>query len=325
MRPPWLKPKYANRGARLGQTRQKPHACDSTDGPTAAGEQIMAFSNVAALRELIAVVDGQIGPTSAGIGLVLGSGLGGLAQEVEDARRVPYSRLPHLAASTVQGHAGELVAGRWQGHEVLVLAGRVHRYEGHSMDQVVMPVRMLAALGIHTLIVSNAAGSVHTRLQPGDLMLIADHINFQGQNPLIGPNDERLGPRFPDMTVAYDADLRTLARKVALDQALALQEGVYAAVLGPSYETPAEIRMLAAIGADAVGMSTVPEVIAARHMGVRVLGLSCITNLGAGLGTGTLDHAHVGEVAGRATAKMVSLLGGIVRALPNTPGVRRLP
>jgi purine-nucleoside phosphorylase len=225
----------------------------------------------------------------------------------------------------VQGHAGELVAGTWQGHEVLMLAGRVHRYEGHSMHKVVLPVRMLAALGVHTLVVSNAAGSVHTRLQPGDLMLISDHINFQGQNPLIGKNDDRLGPRFPDMTVAYDAELRAVARQVALEQALQLHEGVYAAVLGPSYETPAEVRMLAAMGADAVGMSTVPEVIAARHMGVRVLGLSCITNLGAGLGAGTLDHAHVGEVAGKATAKMVNLLGGIVRALPNTPGVRRLP
>ncbi len=285
----------------------------------------MSISTVAALRELIDAVDLHIGKSRAGIGLILGSGLGGLAQEVTNARRVPYSRLPHLAASTVQGHAGELVAGRWQDHDVLVLAGRVHRYEGHPLDQVVLPVRMLAAMGIHTLIVSNAAGSVHTRLQPGDLMLINDHINFQGQNPLIGPNDERLGPRFPDMTVAYDAELRALARRVAQDQELALQEGIYAAVLGPSYETPAEIRMLAAMGADAVGMSTVPEVIAARHMGVRVLGLSCITNLGAGLGAGTLSHADVGEVAGKATARMVNLLGGIVRALPDQPGQRRLP
>ena len=285
----------------------------------------MAFSTVSALRELIDTVDLHIGKSRAGIGLILGSGLGGVAEEVQHAKRVPYTRLPHLAGSTVKGHAGELVAGEWQGHDVLVLAGRVHRYEGHSMEQVVLPVRMLAALGIHTLIVSNAAGSVHPRLQPGDLMLISDPINFQGQNPLIGPNDERLGPRFPDMTVAYDAALREQARQIAQQQGLTLHEGVYAAVLGPSYETPAEIRMLAAMGADAVGMSTVPEVIAARHMGVRVLGLSCITNLGAGLGQGTLDHAHVGEVAGQATARMVSLLGGIVRALPNTPGQRRLP
>jgi purine-nucleoside phosphorylase len=285
----------------------------------------MSISTVAALRELMDAVDQHIGKSTAGIGLVLGSGLGGLAAEIEDARRVPYSRLPHLAASTVQGHAGELVAGRWKGRDVLVLAGRVHRYEGHSMEQVVLPVRMLAAMGVHTLIVSNAAGSVHTGLQPGDLMLLSDHINFQGTNPLVGPNDARLGPRFPDMTVAYDAELRALAHRVAASQQLALKEGVYAAVLGPSYETPAEVRMLAAMGADAVGMSTVPEVIVARHMGVRVLGLSCITNLGAGLGAGTLDHAHVGEVAGKATQKMVELLGGIVQSIPNMPGKRRLP
>ena len=283
----------------------------------------MAISTVAALHELLDAVTHHIGPTRAGIGLVLGSGLGGVAQQVENARRVRYDRLPHLAPSSVVGHAGELVVGDWQGHEVLVLAGRVHRYEGHSLEEVVMPVRLLAALGIHTLIVSNAAGSVHTGLQPGDLMILSDHINFQGQNPLVGRNDERLGPRFPDMTVAYDQGLRTLAHQVAAEQGIALKEGVYAAVLGPSYETPAEVRMLRAFGADAVGMSTVPEVIAARHMGVRVLGLSCITNLGAGLGHGTLDHAHVGEVAGQATAKMVSLLGGVVRALPHQPGLRR--
>ena len=285
----------------------------------------MAVSTVAALRELLDAVDHRLGRTRAGIGLVLGSGLGGVAAQVTDAIRIPYAHLPHLAASTVPGHAGELVAGRWRGQDVLVLAGRVHRYEGHALDQVVMPVRMLAALGVHTLLVSNAAGSVHTRLQPGDLMLISDHINFQGQNPLIGPNDERLGPRFPDMTEAYDAELRAVARAIAARQGLHLPEGVYAAVLGPSYETPAEVRMLAAMGADAVGMSTVAEVIAARHMGVRVLGLSCITNLGAGLGQGKLDHAHVGEVAGRATAKMVELIAGIVAELPQRPGQRRLP
>lgn len=284
----------------------------------------MAISTVAALHELLDAVTHHVGTTRAGIGLVLGSGLGGVADQVQEARRVKYDRLPHMAGSSVVGHAGELVVGRWQGHEVLVLAGRVHRYEGHTLEEVVMPVRMLAALGIHTLIVSNAAGSVRTDLAPGDLMLISDHINFQGQNPLVGHNDTRLGPRFPDMTTAYDADLRTLAHQVAARQNLALKEGVYAAVLGPSYETPAEVRMLRALGADAVGMSTVPEVIAARHMGVRVLGLSCITNLGAGLGTGTLDHAHVGEVAGQATERMVSLLGGVVEALPHVPGLRRL-
>ena len=276
----------------------------------------MAITTVAALRELIASLEQFIGPVRAPLGLILGSGLGGLADEIEDARRLSYARLPHLAASTVPGHAGQLVVGRWQGHDVIALSGRIHLYEGHSFSQVAMPVRMLAALGVETLIVTNAAGAVHTRMKPGDLMLIDDHLNLQGGNPLTGPNDARLGPRFPDMTEAYDAGLRKLAHEVAAAQGLDLKHGVYAALPGPSYETPAEIRMLAGLGADAVGMSTVPEVIAARHMGVRVLGLSCITNLGAGLGVGLLDHAHVGEVAGQATAKMVALLGGIARALP---------
>ena len=276
----------------------------------------MAVSTVAALRELVASVEHLLGPVRAPLGLILGSGLGGLADQIEDARKLPYARLPHLAPSTVVGHAGQLVVGRWQGHDVIALSGRIHLYEGHSFSQVAMPVRMLAGLGVDTLIVTNAAGSVHTRLQPGDLMLIDDHLNLQGGNPLTGRNDARLGPRFPDMTEAYDAGLRTLAHSVATSQGLDLKHGVYAALPGPSYETPAEIRMLAALGADAVGMSTVPEVIAARHMGVRVLGLSCITNLGAGLGKGLLDHAHVGEVAGQATEKMVRLLGGIAQTLP---------
>jgi purine-nucleoside phosphorylase len=186
-----------------------------------------------------------------------------------------------------------------------------------------MPVRLLAALGIDTLIVTNAAGSVHTGLQPGDLMLIRDHINLSGGNPLIGVNDERLGRRFPDMTTAYDAELRALALQVAAERGLTLHQGVYCGLSGPSYETPAEIKMLHLLGGDAVGMSTVPEVIAARHMGVRVMGLSCITNLGAGLGEGTLDHSHVGAVAGSATARMTDLVAGVVEALPELPICRR--
>ena len=284
----------------------------------------MATSEVAALRELRAAVERAIGPVTAPLGLVLGSGLGGVADQIQDARRVAYDQLPHMVASTVQGHAGELVAGTWHGKQVLALAGRVHRYEGHEFRQVVMPVRLLAALGIDTLIVTNAAGSVHTGLQPGDLMLIRDHLNLSGGNPLIGVNDERLGPRFPDMTAAYDPELRALALQVAAERGLTLHQGVYCGLAGPSYETPAEIKMLHLLGGDAVGMSTVPEVIAARHMGVRVMGLSCITNLGAGLGEGTLDHSHVGEVAGSATARMTDLVAGVVEALPELP-VRRRP
>lgn len=283
----------------------------------------MVTSEVAALRELRSVVERAIGPVAAPLGLVLGSGLGGVADQIQDARRIAYNKLPHMVASTVQGHAGELVVGQWHGKQVIALSGRVHRYEGHDFRQVVMPVRLLAALGIHTLIVTNAAGSVHTGLQPGDLMLIRDHINLSGGNPLIGVNDERLGPRFPDMTTAYDADLRALALQVAAERGLTLHQGVYCGLSGPSYETPAEIKMLHLLGGDAVGMSTVPEVIAARHMGVRVMGLSCITNLGAGLGEGTLDHSHVGAVAGSATARMTDLVAGVVEALPELAICRR--
>ncbi len=282
------------------------------------------LSTYAILHELVRAVEHAVGPVRAPIGIVLGSGLGALADQIEQPRRVAYSALPHLAASTVIGHAGQLVVGRWHGREVVVLAGRVHRYEGHDFEQVALPVRLLAALGIDTLIVTNAAGAAHTGLQPGELMLIADHLNLQGGNPLIGVNDERIGPRFPDMTQAYDLALQNLALQVAAQRGIALQHGVYCALSGPAYETPAEIRMLARLGADAVGMSTVPEVIAARHMGVRVLGISCITNLGAGLGQGTLDHAHVGAVAGQASERMLNLLSGVVEALPDSQVVRRI-
>jgi purine-nucleoside phosphorylase len=284
----------------------------------------MSISTVAALREIVRVVEGRIGPVQAPLGLVLGSGLGAVADEVEQARRLPYRLLPHFAPSTVPGHRGELVAGRWRGHEIVILSGRVHRYEGHDYAQVTLPVRLLGALGIDTVVVTNAAGSLHPGLQPGALMLISDHINLTGGNPLIGPNDERVGPRFPDMTDAYDPMLRAQAHGVAARLGLELHEGVYVGLSGPSYETPAEIRMLRALGGDAVGMSTVPEVIAARHMGLRVLGLSCITNLGAGLSLELLDHAHVGEVANAASARMIALLAGLVAELPGLP-VRKRP
>ncbi len=271
------------------------------------------------LRELVGAVADRLGPVSAPLGMVLGSGLGGLVDHLQDAKRIALADLPHLAPSTVPGHAGQLVTGRWQGRDVIVLAGRVHRYEGHDFSQVVLPVRLLSALGCSTLIVTNAAGAAHTGMQPGDLMLISDHINLTGGSPLTGPNDDRLGPRFPDMTAAYDPELLVLAEQVAQKQAIRVHRGVYVGLAGPSYETPAEIRMLARLGGDAVGMSTVAEVIAARHMGVRVLGLSCITNLGAGLGTELLDHAHVGAVATEATDRMTRLLAGVVADLPAWP------
>lgn len=249
------------------------------------------------------------------VGLVLGSGLGQVADRIEDAVAVSYADIPHLQASTVQGHRGRLVAGRLNGTAVWAMQGRVHYYEGYTMADVVRPVRVLRELGVTTLIVTNAAGGLNPGFQPGDLMLISDHINFFGANPLIGPNDDAFGPRFPDMTNAYDPELRALAKAVAEEAGLVLREGVYLGVSGPSYETPAEIRAFRILGADAVGMSTVPEVIAARHMGVRVLGISCITNLAAGLQPEPLSHEEVMETTVRAAGNFARLVLGIVARL----------
>ncbi len=279
----------------------------------------MPTHQVAALRELRATVERSIGPVEAPIGLVLGSGLGAVAGQIENAKRISYADLPHMAASTVPGHAGELVVGTWQGKRVVALSGRVHYYEGHSFTQTVLAVRLLAWLGIDTLVVTNAAGSLTPTMRPADLMLISDHINLTGSNPLIGPNTAEFGPRFPDMTAAYDPALRALALEMADKHAIPLHQGVYVGLTGPSYETPAEVRMLGLLGGHAVGMSTVGEVIAARHMGVRVLGISCVTNLGAGLGEGVLDHSHVAEVAREATDRMTRLVASVVGALPELP------
>ena len=282
-----------------------------------------AHSQAAKVAQLVAAAEAQLGPIAAPIGLVLGSGLGGVADEITGARRIAYRDLPHLAASTVAGHAGQLVAGHWHGQPVIALAGRVHYYEGDDWAQVTLPIRLLAALGVQVLVVTNAAGAVNPAFEPGDLMLIRDHLNLTGGNPLIGPNEPALGPRFPDMTTAYDLELRDLALQVADKQAIALQQGVYCALTGPSYETPAEIKMLGLLGGDVVGMSTVSEVIVARHMGLRVLGLSCVTNMGAGLGVGTLHHDHVADVALQATERMTRLVAGVVQALPAMSATRR--
>ena len=276
----------------------------------------MAISSVAALRIAVEAIESAIGEVRCPLGMVLGSGLGGLASEMQNPRRIEYSKIPHLPASTVPGHAGELVAGTWQDRDVVMLSGRVHAYEGHSFPRIALSVQLLAALGVEVLIITNAAGSCNPDHRVGDLMVICDHINIMGGNPGGGANDTRLGPRFPDMTVAYDAELRRLAVDTAARLRIRLHEGVYAGVLGPSYETPAEVRMIRVFGADAIGMSTVPEVVAARHAGLRVLGLSCMTNKAAGLGNGTLDHGHVSEVAGRSTAKMARLIKSIVRHMP---------
>jgi purine-nucleoside phosphorylase len=247
--------------------------------------------------------------------VVLGSGLGDFASGLMNAVTIPYIDIPHWPASGVAGHAGQLVVGTAGGKTVAALAGRAHGYEGYEMDRVVFGTRVLGSLGVKTLILTNAAGGVNTAFQQGALMVIDDHINLLGTNPLIGPNDDRFGPRFPDMTEAYSKRLRALADEVSRNQGRPVAHGVYVAVHGPSYETPAEIRFMRTIGADAVGMSTVPEVIAARHMGIEVLGISCITNMAAGVLDEPLVHTQVMETAHRVRGQFIALLEGIIARL----------
>jgi phosphopentomutase len=246
------------------------------------------------------------------IGLILGSGLGVMADKMDHATVIPYADIPHFPVSTVEGHASELVAGIISGRRVVVMKGRFHLYEGYDVQHVTLPIRVMKQLGIHTLIVTNAAGGIKTSFQPGDLMLIQDHINFMSRNPLIGPHDNKLGVRFPDMSDAYNTQLRDVAKQVAVEQGIALQEGVYIGLLGPSYETPAEIRMMRGLGADAVGMSTVPEVIVARHAGLKVLGISCISNMASGILDQPLSHHEVMETAERVKDKFIRLVKGII-------------
>lgn len=249
------------------------------------------------------------------VAIILGSGLGAVAAGLEEVVKIPYERIPHFPRSTVEGHAGMLLAGRWGERQVLLFQGRFHYYEGYSMEQVAMPVRVMALLGVKKLIVTNAAGGINPSFQPGDLMLISDHINLMGTNPLIGPNWEEMGPRFPDMTEAYSSRLRAKARKVGAEIGIFFREGVYAGLTGPTYETPAEIRFLRTIGADAVGMSTVPEVITAVHAGIEVLGISTITNLAAGITEKKLSHEEVIEVGSRLSEKLAAFLSRFVREL----------
>lgn len=249
------------------------------------------------------------------VAVVLGSGLAPLADAFEDATSVPYERITGMVASTVVGHPGRLVCGTLHGVPVVAMQGRIHPYEGHSLAQVVLGVRVMAQLGARTLVVTNAAGGVDASLAPGSLLVISDHINLSGLNCLIGPNDAELGPRFPDMSEAYDAGLRALAHETAQAEGIALGEGIYAGVLGPSYETPAEVRMLRMMGASAVGMSTVQEVIAARHLGLKVLGFSCVTNLAAGLSPTPLSHREVEETALRSSSTLTRLVAGVIKRL----------
>ncbi|MGW8957830.1 purine-nucleoside phosphorylase [Paenibacillus sp. NPDC055715] len=246
------------------------------------------------------------------IGLILGSGLGILADLIQDGISIPYQDIPHFPVSTVEGHEGELLLGTIKGRAVVMMKGRFHMYEGYGPQLTAFPVRVMKQLGIQSLLVTNAAGGVNTSYEAGDLMVISDHLNLTGQNPLIGPNDAALGVRFPDMSEAYSRRLREIAKQTAAQQGFSLQEGVYAGLLGPNYETPAEIVMLRTLGADAVGMSTVSEVIVARHAGIEVLGFSCITNMAAGILDQPLSHDEVMDTAEKVREKFLNLVLAII-------------
>jgi purine-nucleoside phosphorylase len=249
------------------------------------------------------------------VGVVLGSGLGAFAEQMAEPFAIDYSAIPHWPASSVIGHAGRLIGGTSRGKRVLALSGRAHFYEGHDLRTVTFAVRVLSRLGIRTLLLTNAAGGINTRFTSGALMVMDDHINFLGSNPLVGPNDDRFGVRFPDMTEVYSKRLRALADAAARDLGLAIEHGIYIAVHGPSYETPAEIRAFRVLGADAVGMSTVPEAIVARQMGIEVLGISCISNMAAGILPHPLHHDEVMETTQRVRAEFIALLEGIIERL----------
>ncbi len=246
------------------------------------------------------------------LALVLGSGLGGFADQFERSVKIPYARIPHFPRSTAIGHAGQLVIGTVSGVAVAAMQGRVHLYEGYSVKQVAFPVRVFSRIGVRAVILTNAAGGINREYSQGCLVAMRDHINLQGMNPLAGPNEERLGPRFPDMTHAYDREFRRFVAEEGKRLGIAMHEGVYAALPGPNYETPAEIHYLRSIGADLVGMSTVPEVIAARHGGIRVLGISCVTNMAAGTTDKPLHHEEVLETTERVKNQFVALLKALI-------------
>jgi len=252
------------------------------------------------------------------IALVLGSGLGGFADSLTDATRVPYAEIPSFPQSTAIGHAGRMVVGNAGTVPVAAMQGRVHLYEGYSPQEITFPIRVLARMGIRAVILTNAAGGINLGYSQGALVLIRDHINLQGANPLVGPNDDRFGSRFPDMTHAYAKEFRAIAKEEAARLKMMLQEGVYAGLLGPSYETPAEIEYLRRIGADLVGMSTVAEVIAARHMGLKVLAISCVTNMAAGILDQPLSHAEVMETGERVKSTFEALVRAVLPRITST-------
>jgi purine-nucleoside phosphorylase len=270
------------------------------------------------VAEAAALLKARLGSLEPRVGIVLGSGLGAAADAVENPAIVPYNQIPHFPQSTVEGHSGRIVAGLLGGAPVVILQGRVHFYEGYSPLEVTFPMRVLGMLGVHAVVLTNAAGGIQPGLHVGELVLLSDHINLMGWNPLNGPNEPRFairagaGQRFFDMTEAYSWALRTLAKEEAHEEGFTLEEGVYLAMPGPSFETPAEIRAFRALGATLVGMSTVPETIVARHMGIEVLGISCVTNLAAGLGTKPLSHEDVNETGRWVESRLASLLKRVV-------------
>ncbi|WP_053956780.1 purine-nucleoside phosphorylase [Inediibacterium massiliense] len=247
------------------------------------------------------------------IGLILGSGLGSLADQIEEKEIYPYSKIPHFPISTVEGHAGQLVIGTLEGKRVIAMQGRFHFYEGYKMEEVTFPVRVMKLLGVETLIVTNAAGAVNTSYEPGDLMVISDHINLSGDHPLIGKNLAQFGTRFPDMSNAYDRDLRERVKGIAKSLSIPIKEGVYACMSGPTYETPAEVKMVRILGADAVGMSTVPEVIIAIHSGIKVVGISCMTNMASGILDQPLNHDEVMETSQRVREQFLILMKNVIK------------
>jgi len=271
----------------------------------------MSTANQATIQEAADYIRAKSGIRPE-IGLILGSGLGILADLIQDGMSIPYQDIPHFPVSTVEGHEGELLLGTIEGRAVVMMKGRFHMYEGYGPQLTAFPVRVMKQLGIQSLLVTNAAGGVNTSYEAGDLMVISDHLNLTGQNPLIGPNDAGLGVRFPDMSEAYSRRLREIAKQTANQQGFSLQEGVYAGLLGPNYETPAEIVMLRTLGADAVGMSTVSEVIVARHAGIEVLGFSCITNMAAGILDQPLSHGEVMETAEKVREQFLKLVLAII-------------
>lgn len=267
------------------------------------------------VQECLGVVKKRAPGLAPKAAIILGSGLGDFADSLDGKVVIPYSELPHFPQSSVVGHAGRLVLGTLQGQTIVAMQGRVHFYEGYEAWQVAFPARVLCAMKPNALVVTNAAGGINLDFKVGDLMAITDHINLSGWNALVGHNDERFGPRFPDMSHAYDPALRAKLLECAKQEGVGLRQGVYACMSGPSYETPAEIRMLRTVGADAVGMSTVPEVVAASHMGIKVAGISCVTNLAAGIGKEPLSHAEVSEVANRVRGVFGRLLARFLPAV----------